>query len=151
MCCCFGNKNVTVHACFERLLATLQRSVLDLPEVHVVSDGTDSQFKHRYLFRNLTHLAKAFSVLVSWHFFASHHGKGVVDGLGATVKRLVHQQILIDKDSEVEAIQEELHDIFMNTRNLPGIQKIHSIDVMDVDTIQYRNYSTNEKEVIFRF
>ena len=166
----------TVHACLEHLLTTLQRSVPDLQEIHFFSDGAASQFKQRYLFRKLTYLAKAFNVLVSWHFFASHHGKGVVDGLGATVKRLVHQQILTGKDcrnaadfvllarsrtdsiqieelltSEVEAAQEELHDIFMNTRNLPGIQKIHSIDVMDVDTIQYRNYSTSEKEVIFRF
>jgi hypothetical protein len=151
MSCCFGNKNVTVHTFLERLLATLQRSVPHLKEVHVLADGAESQFKQRYLFLNLTHLAEAFNILVSWHFFASYHGKGVVDGLGATVKRLVHQQILIDKDSEVEAIQEELHDIVMNTCNLPCIQKIHSSDVMDVDTIQYGNYSTNEKEVICRF
>ena len=74
-----------------------------------------------------------------------------MDGLGATCKRLVHQQILIGKDSEVEAEQEELNDIFMNTRNPPCIQKIHPIDMMAIDTIQDRNYSTNEKEVIYRF
>jgi hypothetical protein len=83
----------TVNACLEQLLTTLQRSVPDLQEIHFFSDGAASQFKQRYLFRNLTYLANAFNVLVSWHFFASHHGKGVMDGLGATVKRLVHQQI----------------------------------------------------------
>ena len=166
----------TVHACLERLLSMLQSSVPDLQEVHFFSDGAAAQFKQRYLFRNLTYLARAFNVLISWHFFASHHGKGVVDGLGATVKRLVHQQILTGKDcrnaadfvllarsktdavtveellvGEVEAAREELHEIFMNTRNFPGVQKIHSIDTMDVDVIQYRSYSTSEEEVTFRF
>ena len=86
------------HSTKSDFTSTVQQCVPDLQAVRFFSDGAASQFKQRYLFRNLTYLAKAFNVLVSWHFFASHHGKGVVDGLGATVKRLVHQQILTSKD-----------------------------------------------------
>ncbi|CAF1462845.1 unnamed protein product [Adineta ricciae] len=38
-----------------------------------------------------------------------------------------------------------------NTRNVPGVQKIHSNDTMDVDVIQYRSYSTSKEKTIFRF
>ena len=31
---------------------------------------------------------------LSWHFFATSHGNGVVDGIGGTVKRLVWSGIL---------------------------------------------------------
>ena len=100
----------------------------------------------------------------------------MVDGLGATVKRLVHQQILTGKDcrnaedfvslaqsqtnaiqiqelfpSEIEGAEEELLAMFVSTRHVPGLRKIHSIDVMDIDVIQYRMHSTSEEEVIFRF
>lgn len=99
-----------------------------------------------------------------------------MDGLGATVKRLVHQQILTGKDcrnaadflslaqsktqsiqiqelapSEIEGSEEELQQFFANTRGVPGIQKIHSVEVVDVDIIQYRTYSNSDKRTTFRF
>ena len=45
-------------------------------QVDVFSDGSASQFKQRYLFKNLSYLADDFDVELSWNFFASHHGKG---------------------------------------------------------------------------
>ncbi|CAF0998814.1 unnamed protein product [Rotaria sordida] len=46
-----------------------------LKELIIFSDGSASQFKQRYLFKNLTFLAKQFSINLSWNFFASNHGK----------------------------------------------------------------------------
>ncbi|CAF4451713.1 unnamed protein product, partial [Rotaria magnacalcarata] len=58
------------------------------------SDGAAQQFKQRFLFRNLCRLADLFKIELYWHYFATSHGKGMVDGLGATVKRLVYSAIL---------------------------------------------------------
>ncbi|CAF4558071.1 unnamed protein product, partial [Rotaria sp. Silwood2] len=47
-------------------------------ELVIFSDGSASQFKQRYLLKNLSFLAKKFDIQLSWQFFASHHGK-VID------------------------------------------------------------------------
>ena len=60
----------------------------NVQQVHIFSDGPSSQFKNKYM-------ASFYSILqrkglsIQWNFFATSHGKGVVDGLGGTVKRVV--------------------------------------------------------------
>ncbi|CAF3880707.1 unnamed protein product, partial [Didymodactylos carnosus] len=65
----------------------------NVKEVDCFSDGAASQFKQRFLFRNLLRIANERIIELSWHFFATSHGKGVVDGIGGTVKRLVWSAI----------------------------------------------------------
>ncbi|CAF4595001.1 unnamed protein product [Rotaria sp. Silwood2] len=75
----------------------LNHIVTILPNIKVVdcfSDGAASQFKQRFHFRNLVQIANEHNIDLSWHFFATSHGKGVVDGIGGTVKRLVWSAIL---------------------------------------------------------
>ena len=38
-----------------------------------------------------------YALKIQWHFFASGHGKGVVDGIGATVKGTVWRRIIAGK------------------------------------------------------
>ena len=45
----------------------------------------------------MMHLAIKFNKRVFWHFFAAAHGKGVVDGVGATVKRLASKKVMSAK------------------------------------------------------
>ncbi|CAF3909114.1 unnamed protein product [Rotaria magnacalcarata] len=59
------------------------------PNVHVtnyVTDGGPSHFKNRYNILNLTFHEMDFGVRAMWSFTATSHGKGSVDGLGATIK-----------------------------------------------------------------
>ena len=65
----------------------------NIDEIHVISDGASSQFKQRYLFSNLYGWENKFDILLRWLFFATSHGKGVVDGLGGTVKRSVWRYV----------------------------------------------------------
>ena len=48
----------------------------------VFSDGAGSQFKQRFLFSNLHYWEQ--DLKLTWNFFATSHGKGVVDGLLGT-------------------------------------------------------------------
>lgn len=52
--------------------------------LHIFSDGAASQFKQKYNLCNITFIP---DVKVHWHFFATSHGKGSVDGIGGQVKR----------------------------------------------------------------
>lgn len=57
--------------------------------IDVWSDGPASQFKNQYVMSSLPHLESKHNVTIKWNFFATSHGKGPVDGIGATVKRIV--------------------------------------------------------------
>lgn len=59
----------------------------EVTKAHIFSDGQSSQFKNKYILSILSKLAKI--VQVQWNYFATSHGKGVVDGIGGTIKRLV--------------------------------------------------------------
>ena len=50
--------------------------------LNVFSDGAGSQFKQRFLFWNLHYWEQDHHLKLTWNFFATSHGKGVVDGLG---------------------------------------------------------------------
>ena len=72
-------------------------------KVKVFSDGPSSQFKNRFIVNFLHKIMKI--VHIEWNYFATSHGKGVVDGIGGTVKRLVWNAVTTRK---VAAVQDAL-------------------------------------------
>lgn len=66
----------TVSKCLELILTRLQSLVPSIEELQVFSDGSASQFKQRFLMKNITHLAQRFHLKLAWNFFATSHGKG---------------------------------------------------------------------------
>lgn len=47
------------------------------------------------MFKLLPFLKRKFELAeISWNFFASSHGKGSVDGIGGSVKRMVWQKVI---------------------------------------------------------
>ena len=67
------------------------------------SDGPSSQFKNKYIAHFLHTLNKI--VPIQWNYFATSHGKGVVDGIGGTVKRLVSNAVMTGKSPVVADAQ----------------------------------------------
>ena len=63
------------------------REKAELKEVHIFSDGTASQFKNKFIFKLLCVLKEKLQLDLMWHFFATSHGKGAVDGIGGSIKR----------------------------------------------------------------
>ena len=135
-----------------------------------------SQFKNRYIINHLTTMLDTMDIDFSWNYFASSHGKGIVDGVGGTLKRLVWLEIMAGKrcssaEDFVKICQEKtktisvifvqqaqfditesmLEKAFSNIVNLPGIQKQHHIQALHKNVIQYARYSTSEDQYVFRF
>ncbi|CAF1108331.1 unnamed protein product [Rotaria sp. Silwood1] len=148
----------------------LNHIVTILPNIKVVdcfSDGAASQFKQRFHFRNLVQIANEHNIALSWHFFATSHGKGVVDGIGGTVKRLVWSAILgggvcrsaedfikiakkktkkvilieITKNN-IDNSKNKLESIFKTAKSIPETLKMHSVKVVDNNTLEFRYYSS---------
>lgn len=56
-------------------------------KIYYFSDGASQHFKNKSNFENLRHHEEDFGMPAEWHFFASSHGKGGCDGVGAILKR----------------------------------------------------------------
>ena len=74
---------VAVFTYMDTILSNLRMKYPGIKTVHVFSDGASSQFKQRYLFANLNLWETKLKIKLEWNFFATSHGKGAVDGLGA--------------------------------------------------------------------
>ena len=53
----------------------------DINEITFSFDNASSQFKNCY---TISHLTTMMDIDFSWNYFASSHGKGIVDGIGGT-------------------------------------------------------------------
>ena len=58
------------------------------------SDGPRSQFKDRFIAAAIPWLEEKYSIKLFWNFFVSSHGKGPVNGIGGTTKRIVTQKVI---------------------------------------------------------
>ena len=81
----------------------------------------------------LRELARLLNVEIIWKFFATSHGKGVVDGIGGKAKSTVRQQVLSQKKGIV--VQNAKDFVSVASKNLKGIEmrevKPESIDGVD--------------------
>lgn len=83
-----------VNVFLKKIIEFLKLKVLNFEELCVFSDGCAAQFKNRYTMSSLCFLPAEMNLrAMEWNFFASSHGKGAVDGIGATVKRKVFIKI----------------------------------------------------------
>ena len=142
--------------------------------VHIFSDGPSSQFKNKYIVQLLQSFQTKLGGRILWHYFATSHGKGAVDGIGGTVKRTVWNAVstrkvqsvpsaksfanvaqqfcqstgitLITKEA-IKKVSKRLHleKVFNNAKTVPGIQKFHSMDVDPKKRcVRFRLYSTQD-------
>jgi hypothetical protein len=85
---------VSVFCYMDTIFKALKADYPEIEEINVFSDGAGSQFKQCFLFSTLYLYEKNHSVQVVWNYFATSHGKGVVDGIGGSVKGYVYRRIL---------------------------------------------------------
>lgn len=163
-----------IHTFNEILFQKLKKECPTLEEIDIFSDGPSSQFKQKYTLCNITFS----SLKVNWHFFATSHGKGAVDGVGGTVKRIVYRGIMSEKwtpspnDAKsfaecanstcngIEVIYCSKEDIKRNIaafeervlyiKSIPHLRRIHCVRVRQNYVISYASVST-EAGVQFHF
>ena len=68
------------------------------------SDGPSSQFKNHFIAAAIPWFEEKYSIKLCWNFFASSHGKGHVDGIGGTIKRIATQKVIHRKLSITDAL-----------------------------------------------
>ncbi|KAJ8051205.1 hypothetical protein HOLleu_04685 [Holothuria leucospilota] len=152
-----------------RIVEDLQAAYPELQVISFFSDGAASQFKNRFLFQNLTHMKEAYNLeSIKWNFFATSHGKGVVDGIGGQVKRLVFNalktgafvedaqtfaaeaskhvtkiKVMFVPAQEIEGGKEHINAIWNGVKALPGTQGIHTVVVVNKHVVRYAPYAAS--------
>ena len=89
-----SHNKYSVYACLSAVFKFLVESFPIINHVHIFSDGASSQFKQTFTLTSMSlHAIKFGFVTFDWNFFATSHGKGAVDGIGAIVKSFAWKQI----------------------------------------------------------
>ncbi|CAF1523338.1 unnamed protein product, partial [Didymodactylos carnosus] len=139
--------------------------------------GAAAQFKQKFLFRNLTHVSERHQLHLMWHFFATNHGKGVVDGLGGTVKGTVYGEIMAGKHqckngkdftkiaqakmpniilceittTEIAKSETPFKQLFSKTKPVNKTLQIHCVKAVKKDVIEYCYYSNSKEKFTMTF
>ena len=66
----------------------------DAMEDIIWSHGPTSEFKNKYMVKFLQSLSQKYNQQFSWKYFATCHGKGIVDGVGGRAKSLVRSKVV---------------------------------------------------------
>ena len=82
------------------ILSTMQTDY-DIKTVKFWSDGCASQFRSQFAFFMLSKFDH--SINIEWNYFEANHGKGVVDGIGGTVKHAVYSHVLTELSSNPQS------------------------------------------------
>lgn len=141
------------------------------------SDGPSSEFKNRFMVTLLIFLSKKYNKKFEWKYFATSHGKGVIDGVGGNVKRLVNQKarsqggdaviqnakdfatlaatlvpstrISFISESEITEKIQNFHP-WEAAKPVPGISKFHQISVDDHE-VTCKKHALDSHSVKFSF
>lgn len=142
----------SVHVYIDKLISLIKSENENITSVSIFSDGSAAQFKNRFLFANLDWFKMAHELEhFEWNFFATSHGKGPVDGLGGSLKRMVRRAVLgrktavtnaehfvqacsystakvvLVKPSEILEQKDFLNQRWKNVLTLKGTQLIHHL------------------------
>ena len=112
----------------------------EVKKLYIWSDGPSSQFKNKFIANTLPWLCEKHSVNIEWHFFATSHGKGCVDGVGGTIKRHV-----TDKVIQRKAVIKDAQSFYDCTKEFT----IQSINTYFIDTKKINDFVSKNVCMLF--
>ncbi|KAJ4434497.1 hypothetical protein ANN_23059 [Periplaneta americana] len=143
-----------------------------MKNVNIFSDGCAGQLKCKYNFSNITLLKEQFNLFnLTWTFFATSHGKGAVDGIGAVVKRKVWNlvrarkvtvrdadtfaracsslkvNVIHVKSEEINSMTQKLGKAWENTLPITRTQNIQHVIAVSTYKIKYKYFPQNSSEL----
>ena len=126
----------TVYALLLKLVDSIDFKEGD--NLVIYSDGPSSEFKNRYMVRLVSILAKRYGCLVEWKYFATSHGKGVVDGIGGAAKSGVRRKVMSKRDNA---------DIVQCSTDFANVAKtcLENVTVIHVDKSEIHDSVQREK------
>ena len=113
---CYGmaalsdNTNHRAAATFASWGHTFERlAKQDIKKLYIVSDSPVSQYRNKYIVHLVSETAVKYNMTIEWIYLEAGHGKGVADGIGATIKKLITDQIAFNRDVICQNAEQVLH------------------------------------------
>lgn len=91
----------TIYTFMVRLYEDILERCDDVKQNIIFSDGPSSEFKNKYMVKLMRVLSQKFACDFQWKYFATSHGKGVVDGIGGRAKSLVRLKTMSKRENVV--------------------------------------------------
>lgn len=172
----YGNHDKYAVTVFNNLI--IEKFMLNHPEFKVQeiefqSDGTSQHFKQKYTIFSMTQ-SKLPTV---WHFSATSHGKGCIDGIGGTIKRQVRDatrarnidprtpcefaeaakkicpgiNVLYESQEKMQRMKANLDLTWQEIKTMPGTRNSHCFRSHAPGIIFYSLTSECKKGTLFNF
>lgn len=153
------------------LLEILENLPLAASEISIWSDGPSQQFKNKFIFnfiKSIVNIDEFGFQSIMWSYFATSHGKGAVDGVGAAVKMNIRRKILsrkiivrsakdfvenysgtvnvllFDEDKRNQKLNTyDVHEMFNNATNIPHISLMHSVYAKKNKPLEFSSLTKN--------
>lgn len=111
---CHDKHSVLIY--LEEIFSLIRSEYPHITSVRMFSDGCASQFKNKWIVSLVVRTSLSLTV-TSWSFFATAHGKGLVDVIGGRAKSMIWMKVRSGK-----VIVKDANDFFNTARHyLPGI------------------------------
>ena len=82
------HSRIAAFSCIVTTVDELKKLKGELRKVILWSDGCSSRFRSKFVFALLTHFDR--NIALQWNYNEAHHGKGLMGGVGGTIKRVVY-------------------------------------------------------------
>ena len=96
----------------------------NIDRVMIFSDNCAAQFKSKYTISTLCRMQEEYGIAFEWNFFSSSHGKGAVDGIGATVKRHMWMTVKGKRDVHITSPKNSMKKSTKKYLELPAFTLI---------------------------
>ena len=81
------HSRIATFSCIVTIVGELKKMMDGLCNVILWCDGCSSQFRSKFVFALLTHFYR--NIALQGNYNEAGHGKGLLDGVGVTIKRVV--------------------------------------------------------------
>ncbi|KAF2896017.1 hypothetical protein ILUMI_10164 [Ignelater luminosus] len=112
------------------------------------SDELSSEFKNKFMVRLLQYLFKKHNKSFWWKYFATSHGKGVVDGNGGNLKRLVKQKTMSQGGGVIVQSAQDFANLAATL--VPSTKVIYISEAEINSEIAAKKPWTNTETILFR-
>ena len=83
------------------------------------TDGPSSEFKNKFTLKIIHEISQILQCEVRWQYFATSHGKGVVDGIGGAAKSAVRKRVLSKTGPVVQCASDFVREV---RKDLPRVK-----------------------------
>lgn len=168
---CTKHDTAAVYTVLQQLIPEIKKHVPLVKKVIYVSDGAKQHFKNKYQMSNLKKHQEDFQLDAEGHFTPTAHGKGGIDGVGASYKREARRASLKAKPTEAildikslvnwskkhytgdlnifyfsqsdrDRCMRKLNSRFTVAEAVTGIMMNHSFRIIGQNKLEMKKYST---------